>query len=190
MPPDLVVTDFHITPAGPTIGSATPVQISVTVKNNSTSFANAFWVDFYINPSTPPTAANTRWDVVCTMKPCRGIAWFVKDGLRAGESITLTSTPDSYDPSFTRWNGSFAAGVRDLYVYVDSWNGSVPYGAVDEGNETNNRAEILGLTVSSTTPQTNLSDLPELPLPERPQPIDLITRREAGMHEKGPHNDS
>ncbi len=182
IPPDLVVTDFHITPAGPTIGSGTPVQISVTVKNNGTSFANAFWVDFYMNPSTPPTAANTRWDVVCTLKPCRGIAWFVKDGLRAGESIILTSTPDSYDPSFTRWDGSFAAGVRNLYVYADSWNGSVPYGAVDEGNETNNRAEILGLTVASTIQQNNLSDQPELPLPERPQPIDLLTRREAGMH--------
>jgi hypothetical protein len=101
------------------------------------------------------------------MQPCFGIAWYVQDGLAGGQSITLTSTPASYYGLNTRWEGFFARGTTDMYVYVDSWNGSVANGAVNERNESNNRAELHGLSVTGTPPA--LSSV-AAPLPPRPLP--------------------
>src|SRR4029450_4990452 len=120
----------------PTPGSAAPSQ---------------FWVDFYINPSTPPTDTNQRWDKRCGLTPGYGIAWDGTQKVEPGQSITLTSTPDSYLAANTRWRGQFAQGTSDLYVYVDSWNPTVATGAVDELNETKNRAEYHGQTTSAAS---------------------------------------
>lgn len=164
--PDLVVTDFIITPPNPIAGQ--PALITVIIKNQGQSAAGEFWTDFYISPDPVPDAPGQRWDDVCGVDPCDGIAWLV-DGLAAGESITLVSTADSYATDYTDWNGGFqVAGTHDLYIFVDSWNGDVPTGGVLEANENNNRADMLGVEIGGVTRvyQTNLSR----PLPPRTLP--------------------
>jgi hypothetical protein len=158
--PDLEITSFAVTPGGSAFRAGDPVQISVTVRNNGTLPAGAFWIDLYINPSTPPRAANVPWESACGMQPCFGIAWYVAGGLAGGQSITLTSAPTSVYGQNTRWEGFFARGTTDLYVYVDSWNGSVQTGAVAERSETNNRAELHGLSVTGATPTRSASNVP------------------------------
>ncbi|NJM04946.1 PKD domain-containing protein [Candidatus Gracilibacteria bacterium] len=138
---DLVVTRFTVNPAQPQAGK--PAEVIVEITNQGETAAAPFWVDFYINPSAPPTQAGQIWNERCTLSPCYGIAWAVSQGLQPGEKIVLRSTPDSYDAGSTNWPGYFASGTRSLYVYVDSWNGSDPAGNVEESDETNNRAEIL-----------------------------------------------
>jgi hypothetical protein len=153
-----------------------PVTITVTITNQGTVAASQFWVDFYINPSVPPTDTNQPWNKRCGLNPCYGIAWYISGTVEPGQSITLTSTPDSYRVSNTRWAGMFAKGTSDLYVYVDSWNPGVTIGAVAEIDETNNRAEYHGQPTSAEvdTPTGDLGspdvilldDLP--PRPVRP----------------------
>jgi VCBS repeat-containing protein len=126
-----------------------PVTLVVTVTNIGNSAADAFWVDLYINPDKPPIAANLSWDKTCTLSPCYGIAWGVL-GLGAGESIVLTSVKDSYAEEYTYWENTFALGTTELYLYVDSWDLSHTYGAIQESNESNNRADLLGLHVISS----------------------------------------
>jgi PKD repeat protein len=149
LPADLVVTRFTVNPAQPQAGK--PAEVVVEITNQGETAASPFWVDFYINPSTPPTEAGQIWNERCTLTPCYGIAWAVSKGLQPGETIVLRSTPDSYDAGSTVWPGYFASGTRSLYVYVDSWNGTDPNGNVEESDETNNRAEILNLNVTGTT---------------------------------------
>jgi hypothetical protein len=51
-----------------------------------------------------------------------------------------------------------------LYAYADSWDTtSTPNGAVVETNETNNRTELGGLTVTGTNPPLPSSYDTELP---------------------------
>jgi len=141
--PDLVVTEFSVTPANLALGEAATVK--VVVENQGEGGAGPFWVDFYISPDPVPNSAGIRWDTVCSVTPCDGIAWEVT-GLQAGESVVLTS--DSFAPDQTVWSGGFRApGTHDLYVYVDSWNEGQITGAVDETAEANNRAELLGVQV-------------------------------------------
>lgn len=148
--PDLVGS-FTLTPNQAAYAAGEPVTITVVITNQGVAAANPFWVDFYINPNPVPTAANLGWNDTCNLTPCYGLAWGVDTPLGAGQSITLTSTPDSYDAGQTRWFGSFAAGTTDLYLYVDSWNPGYPNGAVQESDETNNRAEQHGLSVTGLT---------------------------------------
>jgi hypothetical protein len=127
--------------SGGEVVANSPVVLTVTITNTGLASASQFWVDFYINPAPAPTDTNQRWDQRCSMRPCYGIAWYVDGGLAPGQSITLTSTPDSYSAKYTRWVGAFPKGTKDLYLYVDSWNPGVVEGAVAEADETNNRAE-------------------------------------------------
>ena len=53
--PDLIIDSFVVSSN----------QVTVTVKNNGvTSINDAFWVQIAINPATPPTAVNQRWDTL------------------------------------------------------------------------------------------------------------------------------
>ena len=152
------------------------VVVTVTITNQGNALADPFWVDFYINPSVPPTVANQPWDKSCGGRRCeQGIAWYVDKMLAPGESITLTSTPGSYYAKNTVWDGSFNTGLLNLYLYADSWNPGVPTGAVYERNETNNRAEFhtqpahaSALVRIGAPLPTNLPALP--PRPVRPEP--------------------
>jgi hypothetical protein len=74
----------------------------------------------------------------------------VVNGLAPGQSITLSS--QSVPIGYSVWPGSFAAGTSDLYVYVDTYDPGVASGAVAESDETNNRAELHGLSVAGPNP--------------------------------------
>jgi hypothetical protein len=151
-PPDLVVEAFTVTPAKSSYAAGEPVLITVKVKNVGGSPTTiGFWVDLYINPSTPPTTPNVRWNDVCGISPCYGIAWYVNQSLAPGQSITLTSAPGQFAGPQSIWPGSFASGTNALYVYVDSYNPPVPTGAVVESNETNNSAQITGFVVAGAS---------------------------------------
>jgi hypothetical protein len=80
------------------------------------------------------------------------LAWYVAGGLAPGQRITLTSVASSYEAAYSTWRGWFANGSSDLYVFVDSWNRPVGTGAVIESDETNNRAELHGLSVTGPNP--------------------------------------
>jgi hypothetical protein len=148
VPPDLIVS-IQATPANPNLN--TPVTYQITVTNVGREPASNFWVDLYVNPRKPPEV-NERWNDLSR----QGLAWFFAGTLQPGESVTLNSRPRSstnpygYDPatSSPTWNGRLPPGRNTIYVYVDSWNrdesGNVrsPFGAVEEVNEANNRAEI------------------------------------------------
>lgn len=178
--PDLTVS-LSLTPNRRSFLADEPVLISVDITNSGNLTTTAgFWVDLYINPMVPPTVANVRWDTVCGMRPCYGIAWYVDQALAPGETIRLTSTPGAFAALQSRWFGSFAAGTRDLYVYVDSYNPPAPLGAVEESNEFNNRAQLLGLQVRSTesTAASEAAESGSAPaaLPPRPLPGPLGAR--------------
>jgi len=149
--PDLVGS-ISISPNKTTFAAGEPVQISVTITNIGDGPSVPAWADLYINPSTPPTAPNVTWNMVCGLNPCFGLTWVVP-ALAPGASVTLTSAPGSYAPAYSLWPGWFAAGTTDLYFYVDNWNPGVATGAVAESNETNNRAELHNFTVTGTNPQ-------------------------------------
>ncbi len=169
--PDLVGT-LSINPTNPNAGDQ--VLITVEVTNQGSAAASAFWVDFYINPSGVPLV-NQRWDSICGISPCKGIAWLVPAGLQPGDSVTLTS--NSFDTAQSRWPDHpdfpndpdyFVPGTSDLYIYVDSWNPPVPTGGVVESNEDNNRDYLGGLSVSGL--QVESQSVPETKLPLRPAP--------------------
>ncbi len=180
--PDLVAS-FSLNPANPTAGQ--PVTVTVVITNQGSAGTGAFWADFYINPSVPPTGPNVPWNAVSSY----GIAWYVPASLGPGQSLTLTSVPGGYCApptpggsipgaycgANTIWPspGAFASGAKDLYLFVDSWNPTVATGAVAESDETNNRAErhfpapLAGgadFDVQSTDVRRP-EDLPERPRP-------------------------
>ncbi|HEU4323344.1 MAG TPA: Ig-like domain-containing protein [Roseiflexaceae bacterium] len=125
-----------------------PAVITLVVTNRGNAPATNFWVDLYLNPSEPPVVPNKPWNEVCTLDPCYGVAWFVSQTVEPGQSITLTTTPQSYFRENTRWVGFLPRGTMDVYAYVDSWNRDAsgnaisPFGAVYETSEANNRAEL------------------------------------------------
>ncbi len=165
--PDLVGS-FSLSPNQASYTSGTPVLITAVVTNTGSAAAGPFWVDFYINPARTPVV-NLRWNDVCGMSPCYGLAWYVSGGLGAGQSVTLTSGGAPSDYSI--WPGHFASGTTDLYLYVDSWNPTVSTGGVAESNENNNLSERHGLVVSGlgVGEAGQPSDLPAAAdLPPRP----------------------
>jgi len=160
-------------------------MITAVITNQGSASAGPFWVDFYINPSPAPTAANAPWNNVCGMTPCYGIAWYIPTSIAPGQSLTLVSlsggpcsttsgTVGHYCDVDTAWPGSFAPGTQDLYMFVDSWNPGVSTGAVEEGDESNNRSEfhfgsaLAGLSnFNFSGPARSPESLPTRPAPPR-----------------------
>jgi hypothetical protein len=167
--PDLTAT-ISLNPARTTFGAGEPVEVLVTVTNRGDTAADPFWVDLYINPSAPPTASNQAWDQRCGMNPCFGIALPVAMRLAPGQSVTLSSRSATSDYSY--WLGWFASGTTDLYAYVDSWKSGSSIGAVDERDETNNRAELHGLQVTGISQTLSSAEQSHI-LSERPDPASL-----------------
>ncbi|NJP05656.1 MAG: tandem-95 repeat protein [Chloroflexaceae bacterium] len=166
--PDLVA-QVRLSPDSASLNAGDPVLVEVQVSNQGTAATESgFWVDLYLNP-TDDAAVNTRWDSICPVDMCHGIAWQVADTLAPGESITLTSTPTSFAADHSIWFGWLPSGVTDMYVYVDSWQPGSATGSVDEGggNETNNLVHLGGLQVTGENPAfTTVSET----LPERTTP--------------------
>jgi hypothetical protein len=148
--PDLVISSINLVPSKSTFTAGEPVEVRVTVTNQGSAATGGFWVDLYINPSSPPTAANQTWNTRCALMPCFGMAWEVVGGLAPGQSITLSSL--NLLPGYSIWPGYFASGTSDLYAYADSYNPGVVAGAVVESAEANNRGELHGLTVTGPNP--------------------------------------
>ncbi|MFQ5611641.1 MAG: S8 family serine peptidase [Anaerolineae bacterium] len=141
--PDLT-SSLQLDPPRPEAGQ--PVTVTAVISNIGNADATAFWVDFYVDPEPVPTGANQIWnDLGSKVSPPQGIAWFVP-GLAAGANTTLTS--HSYSTPHSVWSGGFVAGTQDLYLYADSFNPGVETGGVPESNETNNRADLLGINVA------------------------------------------
>src|SRR5581483_1167553 len=63
--PDLVITAISLVPSKRTFAAGEPVEVQVTVQNQGSAAAEAFWVDLYINPSAAPTGANQPWNTRC-----------------------------------------------------------------------------------------------------------------------------
>jgi hypothetical protein len=170
--PDLVGS-LSLSPDKRVFAAGEQVQITAVITNQGTMVTEpSFWADLFITPSAPPTVANMIWSKACKIDPCLGITWEVNASLAPGESIVLTSTPDSFAEGHTVWPGWFTNGTKDLYLYVDSYNLAAPDGAVEESDETNNRAalildeEVQGINPASVT-LSQPNDLPVRPAPGR-----------------------
>ena len=159
--PDLVVQS--ITP--------TTNDVTVVIQNNGTMpVTEAFWVDAYFNPPTPPTAVN---ETINTMN-ITGIVWGVTSSalpLDPGESLTLTVGSPYYNDTMSKFNGTVPSGT--LYVQVDSANIATTYGAILETHEAtggiyNNIAStivsrpvsFLGETSEGNSRQSSMPKLP------------------------------
>ncbi|MCB0112679.1 MAG: cadherin-like domain-containing protein [Caldilineaceae bacterium] len=118
------------------------VRVLVTVRNVGTADSGSFWVDLHVNPAQPPQGPPAPWNENCGMVPCFGLTWTVGN-LATGQVIELTS--DAPATAYSIWPGSFAGGVSDLYLVVDSWGSEA--GLVKESNEANNIAALHGLVV-------------------------------------------
>lgn len=127
--PDLVVTSVSVRD-----GFA-----EIVIENvGNTAVADPFWVDLYINPTTPPTMVNQTWDTVGT----KGAAWGVQGAalpLAAGASLTLTLNDAYFNETLS--NFPDVVGVNTaVYAQVDSANAATTYGAVLEAHEIENEA--------------------------------------------------
>ncbi len=145
---DLVPVALTVAPQAPETGEET--TISLVLQNQGTAPASDFWVDFYVDPVTPPQV-NQPWQTLCPpdrpLAECQGGTWFVDETVAPGESITLTAA--QFIPDYSQWGGSFTSGGDHvLYAYVDSWNGTVPSAAVVESDESNNRFGPLTISVT------------------------------------------
>ncbi|NJO84732.1 MAG: cadherin-like domain-containing protein, partial [Blastochloris sp.] len=134
--PDLVAAiAFNPEKRGFAAGEGVVINVQITNQGNAPT-TSRFWVDLFINPLVPPSAAGegSLWQNTCTLDPCFGITWAVNQTLQPGESVVLSSVPGSYASDYSRWPGWFASGTNAVYLYVDSWNPGVPYRAVFESN--------------------------------------------------------
>ncbi|NJK82232.1 MAG: hypothetical protein HC914_21210, partial [Chloroflexaceae bacterium] len=152
--PDLVVSSIRLIPDQRTFTTNDSVQIEVIITNQGELPSRAaFWVDLSINPAETPRQ-NLRWEENCGTTACQGIAWGITGTLEVSETLVLRSDSDSSGTSngierATNWNGQFAAGTTDLYVFVDAWNPEDDNGTIEEGpaGEQNNLLQLSGLTV-------------------------------------------
>ncbi len=126
--PDLVIKNL--------LASSDAVTVVVTNQGNA-AVADAFWVDAYVNPTTPPTGVNQRWEDLGT----QGVAWGVVVPalpLAPSQVLTLTLGGNYYfGPPVSNISLPLPAGSV-VYAQVDSVNFATTYGNVAEGNEANN----------------------------------------------------
>jgi hypothetical protein len=133
--------------------------VEVTIKNQGpVATDSGFWVDFYVNPSSTPTAANELWQDLAT----KGIAWGVTVSLAPGEELTLIYSTQSgapnlyYSPQDSNFVGTLPAGTP-VYAQVDSAHVNHADGAIIETHEISGEAynnisdQILATNVSSSS---------------------------------------
>lgn len=138
---DLEVASIAAIPYGVDGQGRTLYEVRVTVRNNGPSpVAGGYWVDLYLNPSSP-VGLNVLWHQVSI----RGYAWYVSESLDAGGTLVLSTNVPRYPPDssshYSYWPGDLGGLANpQLWAMVDSW-GNPPEGAVQEVSEMNN---ILG----------------------------------------------
>jgi hypothetical protein len=131
--PDLVVQNI--------LATTSTVQVVIMNQGDDpVETADAFWVDFYVDPNPPPTAVNQVWN---DGRSTQGIVWGVSNisdvnpqplPLAPGGVFTLTVGDAYYWPSYSYINWPLQAGTP-VYAQVDSANISTTYGAVLENHE-------------------------------------------------------
>jgi CSLREA domain-containing protein len=121
--PDLVVQSIDVTTSG----------VSVVIENiGNAETIGDFWVDVYINPTTPPTGVNQTWPVSGSGK---GLVWGISgETIDPGETLTLTWNDRFYDAARSDFNGRIGANDQ-VYAQVDSWNAATNVGAILENHE-------------------------------------------------------
>jgi uncharacterized repeat protein (TIGR01451 family) len=125
--PDLVVEQIN--------ASSTSVQVVIRNEGDM-PVEDEFWVDVYLNPTTPPTSVNQTWQYVGD----HGIVWGVTSDalpLYPGEAITLTVTPSGgsyYFAGLSNVSWPLAAGTQ-VYAQADSAHSATSYGGVRESHE-------------------------------------------------------
>jgi uncharacterized repeat protein (TIGR01451 family) len=125
--PDLVVERIAVT--------TDTVQV-VILNQGDRPVEEEFWVDAYLNPTTPPSAVNQTWQHVGSY----GIVWGVTVDalpLNPGESITLTVTPTGgayYHAGLSNVSWPLAVGTP-VYAQADSAHSHTTYGGVLENHE-------------------------------------------------------
>ncbi|HET7091028.1 MAG TPA: Calx-beta domain-containing protein, partial [Anaerolineae bacterium] len=170
--PNLVPVSFKVSPAAPIVSQ--PTTFTLAIQNQGTTpITKEFWVDLYIDPVRPPSAANETWDQLCPAPPtpCYGGAWLITRTLAPGQLITLTSA--MLLPEYTRWPGWFVtSGSHSVYVYVDSYSPNSSSGAILETSESDNRANLI-VQVAPSLLQLQAEPPPQLGTPlrsDRPPP--------------------
>lgn len=139
--------------------TASATGVSVVIKNQGDApVIEPFWVDVYIDPTTPPTAVNQTWDQVGT----QGLVWGIEAPalpLKPGASLTLTIGDGYYHPELSRLNGPLAPETP-IYAQVDSANITTTYGSVLETHEASGAPynNILGPVNATVLMQVALPD--------------------------------
>jgi hypothetical protein len=125
--PDLVVTSLQ----------ASSSYVEVVIENQGDSATDSgFWVDFYVNPSPAPVAANELWPD----RADEGIAWGVTTSLSPGETLTLvySKAPGApnlyYVAEYSNFTSPLLTGTP-IYAQVDSARVGSPDGAIVENHE-------------------------------------------------------
>ena len=127
-----------------------PVVTVIVTNNGNAAVTEGFWVDLYVDPSTPPnnlTGRDRRWQQVSTV----GMAWPVSTSLAAnGGSVTLRTT-GGFDSDQTNWV-PLSAGTHNFYTFADSFDDNDPQGdiyvEVQESNEDDNQSSQTGVSIS------------------------------------------
>jgi hypothetical protein len=106
----------------------------VVIKNQGNSpVVDAFWVDVYLNPTTPPTQVNQHWQDLGTA----GLVWGIQGAalpLDPGETLTLTIGDAYYYAAGSNFGQPLPVG-SPVYVQVDSVNQLTDFGGVLEDHE-------------------------------------------------------
>ncbi|RLC89622.1 MAG: hypothetical protein DRI37_03490 [Chloroflexi bacterium] len=155
--PDLVVEALPVDPGDPS-------AVQVHIANVGSDPASGFWVDLYLDPTSPPEV-NQPWTQLCYP---HGAAWYV-DTLQPGESLILTVGGPFYQSEQSRWPAdAYPSGDHDIWAYVDSWGDPYPWGGVQELHEDNNRWGPVAFTVTGVTSGQPLPGA-FTPIPPRPR---------------------
>jgi hypothetical protein len=134
--PELVPVSLSVDPVLPVVRR--PATVRLALRNQGGAAAQDFWLELYINPSSPPTGPNQWWYDLCgSATNCNGGGWYV-EAIQPGQTITLTS--QELWPGSTWWEGYFTtAGPQTLYAYVDWWaDPPTGWGSIHESDENNN----------------------------------------------------
>ncbi len=122
--PDLVVESLQATGAG----------VLVVIRNQGQApVTSGFWVDVYINPNSPPTAVNQRWNDIGTL----GMAWGVGGEalpLAPGAALTLISFGQHYSSERSNFAGVVPVSAQ-LWAQADAYRVDSIYGNVEEVDE-------------------------------------------------------
>jgi len=127
-------------------------MVTVVVRNVGVGpVVDAFWVDVYIAPDTPPTMVNQHWFDVGN----QGMVWGVTAvPLAPTEALTLTLGDAYYHgPPTSNFSLPLPLGGM-IYAQVDSVNLLTNYGGVLEDHEINNGPynNIFSTTVIAGSP--------------------------------------